>query len=352
MRKFLSFITNLIFISPRSIELIRTSNLFDADWYITQYTDVAKTQVDPAIHYLKYGGFEGRDPGPNFSSACYLETYQDVKRARLNPLVHFLEFGRQEGREPQPAVLHLICPVCKGRVDKFLPISSYYEENKQRYGNPFTFDDVETINPDAFQCPLCNAIDRDRLYALYLRPMLEQPLSEKKFVMLDIAPSQPLKRFLLQFQKIIYKSADKYMQGVDLALDIADMESVRDNAYDFFICSHVLEHVPNDRKALAELFRILKPGGFGILMVPINLKIKQIDEDPHVVDVGERWRRFGQDDHIRLYSKAGFMERVEAAGFEIQQYDITYWNEEIFSRHGISPKSVLYIGKKIIQSLN
>ncbi len=346
MFKVFSFVKKTIFFELKHVGLIRASDLFDADWYIAHYPDVAKTGGNPALHYLKYGGFEGRDPGPNFSSEWYLETNEDVKRSGLNPLIHYLKFGRQEGRESQPVVLHLACPVCNGRVDKFLPISSFYEENKKRYGNPFTYDDVETINPDAFQCPLCNATDRDRLYALYLRPMVEQAPPEKKFAVLDIAPSQPLKQFLLQFQSVIYKSADKYMQGVDLTLDISDMNAIQDNSYDFFICSYVLEHVPDDRKAFSELFRILKPGGFGVLMVPINLKIEQIDEDPDVVDVGERWRRFGQDDHIRLYSRKGFVERVEAVGFEIQEYDITYWNEENFFRHGISPRSVLYIVKK------
>jgi SAM-dependent methyltransferase len=231
-------------------------------------------------------------------------------------------------------------------VNKFLPINPYYEESKKKYGNPFTFDDVETINPVAYQCPFCGATDRDRLYALYLCPMLEQALPEKRFVVLDIAPSLPLQQFLLQFQSVYYQSVDKYMQGVDITLDISDMKTIQDNSYDFFICSHVLEHVPDDRKALSELFRVLKPGGFGILMVPINLKIEQIDEDPDVIDVGERWRRFGQDDHVRLYSKQGFVERVEKAGFTIQQYGVTHWNEEIFFRYGISLKSVLYIGKK------
>ena len=136
------------------------------------------------------------------------------------------------------------------------------------------------------------------------------------------------------------------MEDVDLVLDITNMHSIPDETYDFFICSHVLEHILDDKKALSELFRILKTGGSGILMVPINLRIDKIEEDPSLEDVAERWRRFGQDDHIRLYSKKGFIERVEAAGFAINQYGIDFFGKDVFFQHGISPKSILYIVEK------
>jgi SAM-dependent methyltransferase len=125
------------------------------------------------------------------------------------------------------------------------------------------------------------------------------------------------------------------------------MHSIPPETYDFFICSHVLEHVTDDKKALSELFRVLKTGGSGILMVPINLRIDKIEEDPNVEDIGERWRRFGQDDHIRLYSKKGFVERVKEAGFTIHQYGVDFFGEHVFFQHGISPKSILYVAKKI-----
>ncbi len=143
-----------------------------------------------------------------------------------------------------------------------------------------------------------------------------------------------------------YQSADKYAGGVDLTIDITDMNQVPSKTYDMFICSHVLEHVTDDRKALSELLRILKPGGFGILMVPIVLKIKQIDEDPTITDVETRWRRFGQYDHVRLYSKDGFIGRVEKAGFISQQYGVEHFGTNVFAECGISPRSVLYVVHK------
>jgi SAM-dependent methyltransferase len=139
------------------------------------------------------------------------------------------------------------------------------------------------------------------------------------------------------------------MEDVDLTVDITDMEAVPSELYDIFICSHVLEHVTDDKKALLELFRILKPGGFGILMVPIILSKAHIDEDPTVKDPEIRWRRFGQDDHVRLYSKTGFIQRIQEAGFIINQYGVEYFGADVFVESGISLRSVLYVAQKSIQ---
>jgi hypothetical protein len=78
--------------------LIRSSGLFDEAWYLNHNLDVAQAKVDPVRHYLLFGGFEGRDPSPKFSSSFYLKTYEDVKKAGINPLVHYLKCGREEGR--------------------------------------------------------------------------------------------------------------------------------------------------------------------------------------------------------------------------------------------------------------
>ncbi len=80
------------------LELLRSSSLFDEGWYVANYPDVARAKIDPALHYLRNGGFEGRDPGPNFSSNWYMDTYEDVRKARLNPLIHYLRYGQEHGR--------------------------------------------------------------------------------------------------------------------------------------------------------------------------------------------------------------------------------------------------------------
>ncbi|HEX7494805.1 MAG TPA: glycosyltransferase [Bacteroidales bacterium] len=336
----------------RDLALIRSSELFDKVWYLANNPDVVQANMDPALHYWRYGGTEGRDPGPNFHSKGYLDAYADVKKARINPLLHYLKYGKKEGRistqgqQIEIADFPFSCPVCGEKVKEFVPLSSYYEENWKKYHFPYKSDDFETLNSKQYHCPNCGASDRERLYALYLTGIMKKDLSGNPITILDIAPAIPLKMFLLKYSNIKYQSTDRYMKDVDFVVDITNMNTIDQEVYNFFICSHVLEHVTDDHKALSELFRILKPGGSGILMVPVNLRIDMIMEDPTVSDIGERWRRFGQDDHIRLYSKKGFIERVEQAGFTINQYGVDYFGEEAFFQHGISSKSILYIAEK------
>jgi predicted SAM-dependent methyltransferase len=108
----------------------------------------------------------------------------------------------------------------------------------------------------------------------------------------------------------------------------------------------VLEHINDDKKALSELYRVLKPGGWGIIMVPIILTLDQIYEDPQITDGTERWRRFGQFDHVRIYNKTGFVGRMEAAGFNVRQLSVGYFGEYTFKTYGITNTSVLYVAEK------
>jgi len=86
-----------------NLDLIQSSGYFDEDWYLAHYPDVASTGMKASKHYLLKGGFEGRDPGPIFSSAGYLADYPDVREASINPLIHYLKFGKAEGRNIQPS---------------------------------------------------------------------------------------------------------------------------------------------------------------------------------------------------------------------------------------------------------
>lgn len=330
----------------KNLPLLRTSGFFDKDWYLKNNQDVVQAKANPFRHYYNYGGLERRDPGPNFNSGWYLDTYEDVRKAGINPLLHYLKYGKKEGRLSQP----YRCPVCKKQVNEFLLLPTFYMENCIKYGNPYKSEDYETINEEQYSCPHCGASDRDRLYALYLDEKVPQYHPEDKILLLDIAPSSALSHFIEKFKQVDHRTADLLVEGTDLIVDITNMPEIESDSYDILICSHVLEHVSNDNKALSELYRVLKPGGWGIIMVPINLTIDQIDENPQVTDVAERWRRFGQDDHVRDYSKPGFIERVEAAGFTLNQLGIDYFGEAVFRRSGITTRSVLYVTEKLVVS--
>ncbi len=198
---------------------------------------------------------------------------------------------------------------------------------------------------------MCRASDRDRLYALYIQGYLAKVATDGAIEILDFAPSAAFSRFMKRTLgrsglRASYQTADLNLEGVDVHVDITDMAIYGDNRFDFFICSHILEHVSDDRQALGELYRILRPRGWGILMVPIVLGLARIDEDPAVLDESERWRRFGQGDHVRLYSKEVFVERVRLAGFNLHHYGIEYFGEDNFSRCGITKQSILYVVEK------
>lgn len=89
--------------SKKDENLIKSSGLFDEKWYLNKYPDVLRANLPPIKHYLLFGGLEGRDSGPSFSSGKYLHTYPDVRKAKINPLVHYLRVGRKEGRVIYPS---------------------------------------------------------------------------------------------------------------------------------------------------------------------------------------------------------------------------------------------------------
>ncbi len=243
------------------------------------------------------------------------------------------------------------CPLCNQQVKNYLPLPDFYLDNLRKYGWKYSFEDSEFCNVKNYLCPSCGASDRDRLYALYLKRYFAKTRRENAIRIVDFAPSPQLTAFIKNLatalnQNITYRSADLFMQEADDRVDIMDMTIYPDKHFDFFVCSHMLEHVVDDRKALRELYRILKWGGQGILVVPIVLSIDEIDEDPSVTDVAERWRRFGQDDHVRLYSKQGFLRRIEEAGFVVHQLGQKFFGKKVFTQNGITPQSVLYIVEK------
>jgi len=101
-RKFKSLFKKaiILFFINKDVKIIRYSGFFDEKWYLRNYQDVAEARINPYVHYLRYGAYEGRNPSPYFDSRWYLETYPDVKNAGINPLVHFIKYGRFEGRMP------------------------------------------------------------------------------------------------------------------------------------------------------------------------------------------------------------------------------------------------------------
>ena len=116
-----------------------------------------------------------------------------------------------------------------------------------------------------------------------------------------------------------------------------------DSRFDAIICLHVLEHVPDDRAAMAELFRVLKPGGWAILETPLDLDMAETEEDPSVVSPRERERLYGQPDHVRRYGR-DLLDRLAEAGFaaRLDPYPLEL-EETTIARYGLSPRHGLVV---------
>lgn len=111
-----------------------------------------------------------------------------------------------------------------------------------------------------------------------------------------------------------------------------------ESSFDVILCSHVLEHVADDGKAMRELFRVLKPGGWAVLLVPVDSRREETFEDPTVVAPTERERLFGQADHVRLYGR-DFPSRLEKAGFTVRVEDYrSELGEARARRYGLRPR--------------
>lgn len=116
----------------------------------------------------------------------------------------------------------------------------------------------------------------------------------------------------------LYETADLLQAGVSRKLDITDTK-LPDAGYDVVIANHVLEHVPDDRRAMHELFRLLRPGGLAVLTVPINATRHTTYENPAVITAAGRQAHFSAPDHVRYYG-LDFVERLTEAGFQVETF--------------------------------
>ena len=169
-------------------------------------------------------------------------------------------------------------------------------------------------------CPSCLSLERHRLLWLYLQR--ETTLFEEHPRMLHVAPEACLMKHLRKHYagcRERYVTADLESPLADLHFDIQEIP-LPDESFDAVICNHRLEHVADDRRALGEIFRILRPGGWGVLLAPVDYNRAATFEDDTVVDPAQRTRLFGQYDHRRVYGR-DYPDRLREAGFEAAEID-------------------------------
>lgn len=162
------------------------------------------------------------------------------------------------------------------------------------------------------KCPVCGSLERHRMLVMYLANCVWPNLPQGKKDLLHIAPEKFLVDLLKPRPDVNYVSGDLTMAESMARLDLTNLQ-FWDAQFDLIICSHVLEHIPNDLDAMAEMHRVLRQGGYLLVMVP--MKGNKTYEDPSITDPEERAYHFGQADHVRRYG-LDITERLDRAGFQ------------------------------------
>lgn len=193
-------------------------------------------------------------------------------------------------------------------------------------------------------CYRCGSSDRARLVYLYLRDTVGFGRAASMRV-LHVAPEKVLRETLSEVGFGEYVCGDLLADGYQYPdwvqhLDATDIQ-FDDDTFDVIICNHVLEHIPDDRRAMNELRRVLKPGGVAVLQVPIAANSAETVEDPSIDDAAERERQFGQWDHVRLYGQ-DYIERLRSAGFQVDRVDVTAQ----YATFGVNPDEELFVATK------
>jgi SAM-dependent methyltransferase len=215
------------------------------------------------------------------------------------------------------------CPICNTVLSKFKP-----------YG---------VIPRPSALCPMCGSLERHRLLWLFLKERTN--LFSERLKVLDIAPTKGLSDKMKAMSNIEYMSVDINSERAMRHMDITAID-FPDNCFDCIICYHVLEHIPDDRKAMQELFRVLKPGGWAVLQVPLDSKLEHTVEVTNITDPNRRKLLFGQEDHLRLYGR-DYKDRLEHTGFEVTIDNfIRSLSSEKISKYGLMQNENIYFCSK------
>jgi len=205
----------------------------------------------------------------------------------------------------------------------FRPLIKLYFKGNQ-FIDPIDGSSYRKFLPYGYQnlrqnalCPGTLSLERHRLLWLYLDR--KTSFLTDSIRVLHVAPEQVFYKKFKSFSHWDYTTTDLHSPLADVKADICALP-FEDNSYDLILCNHVLEHIPNDLKAMKELYRVLKPRGTAILQVPLEEGRENTFEDDSIIDQQERTRIFGQYDHVRVYGQ-DYYNRLQKAGFKATPVD-------------------------------
>lgn len=207
---------------------------------------------------------------------------------------------------------------------KFLPYG--YENQRENVLSPSTL-----------------SLERHRLLWLYLQR--ETGFFRDRLKVLHFAPEQAFYSRFRKLKNLDYTTTDLNSPLADVKADICQLP-FEDDSYDFILCNHVLEHIPDDTKAMRELYRVLKPGGTAILQIPQDLSRETTFEDNTITSQKERARIFGQYDHVRVYGR-DYFNKLREIGFKVEEvdYSSTLTSAEI-DRYRIAKGEIIPVCRK------
>lgn len=244
-----------------------------------------------------------------------------------------------------PNTAQTFCPVCQQYDKGFKQLDRSFRVQAEKYGFRL-FGQGEMTPHETYSCSLCGASDRERLYAVWINEQIIAQKLHSYSRTLHFSPENGLSQYLQHLGIFkYYETSDPIMPSTDHRYDLMSIDRPA-NSVDFFICSHVLEHVPDDQQALSELYRISAKNGFGILMAPIIVGLEKTYENPAITSEEERWQHFGQGDHLRLYAHADYVKLLEQSGFIVRQLTWRHFGSQVIKRLGLKPTSRLYIVEK------
>lgn len=220
--------------------------------------------------------------------------------------------------------LRYYCPVCRSHLRAFKPLIT-----------------DQYTRPGAKRCPVCSSLERHRWIWLFLqkRTSLFDATGAK---MLHIAPEEELGKLFEKIPNLDYLSGDIASKRAMERIDITSI-SYPDESFDIIYCSHVLEHVPDDRKAINEFYRVLKQGGWALIVVP--MKGEKTFEDMNVADSKERDRVFGHPEHVRICG-TDYKDRLTSAGFNVTTFHAAdVLTQQETTKYGIDPEPVFLCKK-------
>jgi hypothetical protein len=195
---------------------------------------------------------------------------------------------------------------------------------------------------DEVHCPVCLCTDRERLVYLWLR-RVGGAFDGAKDV-LHVAPEPRLAAELRRIHR--YVSVDLADPSAQVHCDVTAL-AFPSERFALVVCNHVLEHVTDDRAAMREIRRVLQPGGIAILQVPIARRLPATIEDPSAKSEEERRRRFGQLDHVRLYSADDYLARLREAGLSVERFSFaTRFGAGEAARYGIDPREEVFVARR------